>query len=84
MQLFTVNAIGKNHFDHIKTEQLLLDGDILRTDQGRAIIIHSRGSILVSHGKKIVLSSLLGKPESGQYQPASVMTRKVSSKKNNA
>ena len=52
MQLFTGNAIEKNHFDHIKTEQPLLNGDILRIDQGRAIIIHSRGSILVSHGKK--------------------------------
>ena len=34
-----------------------LNGNRIRTDQC-AIVIHSRGSILVSHGKIIVLCSL--------------------------
>lgn len=52
MQLFTVNVIDKeNRFDHIETDQLLLNGNSIRTDQGRAIVIHSTGSILLPYEK---------------------------------
>lgn len=52
MQLFTVNVIDKeNRFDHIETDQPLLNGNSIRTDQGRAIVIHSTGSILLPHEK---------------------------------
>jgi len=60
MQLFMVNVIDKK----IKTDQPLLNENSTRTDQGRAIVIHSRGSILLSHGKNNCLKQLLG-----QYQP---------------
>lgn len=52
MQLFTVNVIDKeNRFDHIETDQPLLNGNSIRTDQGRAIVKHSTGSILLPHEK---------------------------------